>query len=153
MIGHPEKDTPAALWNYSVRLAQMDELCQHSLEELIAYQVRREELELLKRRSRPPQVGDLVLRRRTDLDKQRGRKLEPRWTGPLHVVKVAHHGRSCWLHEIGTAKGTLRGRFQMNHLKVYCPREGSRFATAGYYVETCDSTMFRPANKQGFLAN
>ncbi|GAO52423.1 hypothetical protein G7K_6501-t1 [Saitoella complicata NRRL Y-17804] len=128
LVGSPEQSTPAALWNYSVRLAQMDELRVHSTEELVKYQQRQAEIGLLKRRTRPPRVADLVLRRRTDLDNQRGRKLEPRWTGPLLVVKVAHHGRSCWLHELGTPQGSIRGRFQMNHLKVYCPREESQFA-------------------------
>ena len=41
-----------------------------------------------------PKVGDLILVRRHQLDKQRGNKLEPRWHGPYVVTKFARSGRS-----------------------------------------------------------
>ncbi|KAI7459850.1 hypothetical protein KC367_g8629 [Hortaea werneckii] len=39
-----------------------------------------------------PQHGDLVLKRRFALDNQKGKKLEPRWTGPYVTLKITRHG-------------------------------------------------------------
>jgi len=79
---------------YAVRLACLKEIQMRALGNLIDVQEDR----VLKKgeaRSRAePKVGDLILIRRHQLDKQRGNKLEPRWHGPYVVTKFARSGRS-----------------------------------------------------------
>lgn len=65
--------------------------------------------------------GDLVLLRRAVVDKDKGRKLEPRWEGPYAVVKVGFSNVSVNLKDFHTDK--TRGRHSLDAVKLYVRRE------------------------------
>jgi hypothetical protein len=61
-------------------------------------------------REQNPAPGDVVLIRQSELDKQRGRKLEPKWEGPYVVTRYSKGGRFVFLAmvsnpEMGIAMG------------------------------------------------
>lgn len=68
-----------------------------------------------------PQKGDLVLLRQFVIDKEKGRKLEPRWEGPYLLVKVAKEGVSGFLQDLKTGK--VKGKYAFDAMKTYVPRE------------------------------
>lgn len=71
-------------------------------------------------RFRPPAPGDLVLLRDHALDKDYGRKLEPRWLGLYKLLSVTPNGISGVIQDLHTE--ATKGRHALNSLKVFVPR-------------------------------
>jgi len=68
----------------------------------------------------PPRAGDLVLVRQFELDKQHGRKLEPRWGPPKLLREVLTNGVTGWVSDV---YGLLPAKkYHLDDLKVYVPR-------------------------------
>lgn len=103
-----------------VRMAKMEEMRELSRERFTRYQDE-QALAYAKNRYAAPEEGDLVLLRRFVVDKERGRKLEPRWEGPYLLKRIAKAGISGYLMDIKTLK--IKGRYGFDALKVYVPRE------------------------------
>ena len=62
-----------------------------------------------------------MLLRRSVVDKDKGRKLEPRWEGPYLVHRIGKSGVSATLIHLHTDKS--RGIHSFDALKIYVPRE------------------------------
>ncbi|KAI5810160.1 hypothetical protein DFH27DRAFT_630018 [Peziza echinospora] len=107
-------------WQYETRLAKVDELREIALVRLLEEQDKRM-IEQKRCRFPKPGVGDLVLLRRFIIDKDRGRKLEPRWEGPYLVRRMCKGGISGELEELGS--GRLKGRYSVDAMKLYVVRE------------------------------
>ena len=91
------------------------------------------------RRQRIPNVGDLVLVRDLQLDKQKGRKLDPKWLGPRILVKFTEGGHSAWVREVyGPQK--LK-RYHINDLIQYHERAQAFGACAVLPSPTMKSDM------------
>ena len=106
--------------DYVVRMAQMEEMRELARERMSAHLT---DLELSQKRPRyeTPKQGDLVLLRRFIVDKDKGRKLEPRWEGPYMLTKIAKEGVSGYLQDLKTDR--IKGRYGFDAMKVYVPRE------------------------------
>ena len=68
-----------------------------------------------------PQLGDLVLRRQSQVDKSLGMKLHAKWDGPYKLTRISKSGVSGNLEDLKTGK--VIGRYAFESLKVYVPRE------------------------------
>jgi len=55
------------------------------------------------------------------VDKERGRKLEPRWEGPYRLTRIVKEGVSRVLSDLKTEHE--KGRYGFDAMKVYLPRE------------------------------
>ncbi|MCJ1461993.1 hypothetical protein MMC07_000593 [Pseudocyphellaria aurata] len=66
-----------------------------------------------------PEVGDLVLVRDFQRDKDHGRKLDARWIGPRVIVGLTATGVAAFVREL---YGVQAKRYHLNDLKVYLPR-------------------------------
>ena len=64
-----------------------------------------------------PELGDLVLRRRFQVDKSLGMKLHTKWDGPYLLSRIAKSGVSGDLEDLKTGK--VIGRYAFESLKVY----------------------------------
>ena len=106
--------------NYMVRMAQLEEMSELAREQMTAHLT---DLELSQKMPRyeTPKQGDLVLLRRFVVDKDKGRKLEPRWEGPYILDRVGREGVSGYLRDLKTDR--VRGRYGFDAMKVYIPRE------------------------------
>lgn len=80
-----------------------------------------EKNEIRRQHQNPPAIGDLVLLRSFAVDKDKGRKLSPRWEGPYLVYKRGKSGVSVTLKDLHTVK--VKGRYSLDSTKVYIPRE------------------------------
>ena len=78
----------------------------------------------------PPKVGDLVLVRDMQKEKQHGRKLDPSWVGPRLLMRLTGSGVSGYVQEMYDDKVK---RYHLDDLKVYCRRE--RTATAATVID------------------
>lgn len=60
-----------------------------------------------------PQLGDLVLRRRFQVDKNLGMKLHTKWGGPYKLTRISKSGVSGDLEDLKTGKviGRYHSRF------------------------------------------
>lgn len=112
-------------WMYAQRLSKLEEI-----REDVRTRMMRKGIPVRPGRFwEPPTDGDLVLLRRFEVDKQHGRKFEPRWEGPYRLEDIAWHGRSGRLKDIRTGevvrvrKGGLQERVHMDDLKVFVPRD------------------------------
>ena len=71
--------------------------------------------------------GDLVLLRRFEGDKHKGRKLEAKWEGPYLLGDVSWHGRTGRLIDIQSGevvrvrKGGLWERCHLDDMKLFVP--------------------------------
>lgn len=110
---------PTTSLNYELRLATLDEMRNKFTE--ARFKKNRRILDKGDPRGQLPEVGDLVMLRRSALDNQHGRKLEPRNEGPYFVKKVAQHGQSAWLYS--THDDSLIGKYHLNDIWVFCPRD------------------------------
>lgn len=72
-------------------------------------------------RYQKPQVGDLMLRRRVQVDKSLGMKLHSKWDGPYRLCRISASGVSGDLEDLKTGK--VIGRYAFNSLKVFVPQE------------------------------
>ena len=72
----------------------------------------------------PPELGDLVLRRRFQVDKSLGMKLHTKWDGPYLLSRIAKSGVSGDLEDLKTGK--VIGRYAFESLKVYSSCQGSK---------------------------
>jgi len=68
-----------------------------------------------------PEPGDLVLIRDFQLAKDKGRKLEPRWTTARIVEKISHSGVSAHIRQLHEHPGRTK-RYHIDDLVVYVPR-------------------------------
>lgn len=68
-------------------------------------------------------MGDLVLRRRFQVDKSLGMKLYTRWDGPFRLARIAKSGVSGDVVDLKTDK--LMGRYAFDSLKVLEDRRKS----------------------------
>lgn len=73
------------------------------------------------RHQEPPVVGDLVLLRSFIVDKDKGKKLSPRWEGPYLVYKKGRSGVSLTLRDLNTDK--IKGRYSLDSVKLYISRD------------------------------
>ena len=96
------------------RLARLDEVRRHAQDK---------RLELAEKNAREPnntlKKGDLVLLRRYALDRQRGKKLEPRWSGPYKIQKFTNNRRSAVVKGLEEGKST---RQHIDNLKPFYAR-------------------------------
>jgi hypothetical protein len=108
--------------DYSVRLSVLDELRESALDHLTETQ-RAMVRQRLKRSSRTePEIGDLILLRRLIVDKEKGRKLEPRWVGPYFLTRFTRGGRSVFYSSVFDKRIEV-GRKHLDQVMLYCPRE------------------------------
>ena len=63
-----------------------------------------------------PQLGDLVLRRRFNVDKSLGMKLYTKWDGPYRLTRIAKSGVSGDIQDLKTGRV---GRYAFESLKVF----------------------------------
>ena len=73
---------------------------------------------------RKPKVGDLVLLRDFQLAKDKGRKLDPRWSTPRLLVKISKSGVSAHVRQLHDPPGVTK-RYHFDDLLVYLPRTGA----------------------------
>lgn len=71
-----------------------------------------------------PKVGDLVLLRDFQLAKDKGRKLDPRWSTPRLLEKLSKSGVSAHVRQLYDPPGVTK-RYHFDDLLVYIPRTSS----------------------------
>ena len=71
-----------------------------------------------------PEIGDMVLVRDFVQAKDRGRKLDARWSTPRVLEKISHSGVSGHVRQLHDPPGKSK-RFHFDDLLLYVPREGS----------------------------
>jgi hypothetical protein len=113
---------------YTARLAMIDEVRDQATTKRLGDQ--RKQVEKSEKRRANLEKDDLVLLRRLSQDNQRGHKLEPRWTGPYRLAKIARHGRSGWLQDLNSDQDI--GRYHINDLKAFIPRSTFSDLTPGW---------------------
>ena len=111
--------------DYTIQLACLDESRNlarfHSLEHVTAIETKEGKWERL-------QEGDLVLLRRFEVDKHKGRKLEAQWEGPYLLADLSWHGRMGRLIDIQSGKvvrvrkSGLQERCHLDDMKLFVPR-------------------------------
>lgn len=68
-----------------------------------------------------PRVDDLVMIRRHALDNVKRKKMEPRWVGPVRVLRFSASG---W---VGILHGAVKGRrYHVDDVKVYVRRDSGQ---------------------------
>ena len=102
-----------------LRIAQIEEIRELTRERLLQDQEKVEDAKIA--RYQKPQVGDLMLRRRVQVDKSLGMKLHSKWDGPYRLCRVSTSGVSGDLEDLKTGK--VIGRYAFNSLKVFVPQE------------------------------
>ena len=106
---------------YGLRLASIEEMRELTRERMLSDQEGRME-QAKSPRYEAPRLGDLVLRRRFQVDKSLGMKLHTKWDGPYLLCRVSKSGVSGDLQDLKTNK--VIGRYNaFESLKVYVPRE------------------------------
>jgi len=118
--------------DYDVRLACLDESRNLALYRNLDHTAVTE-----KERGRWQRLeeGDLVLLRRFEVDKHKGKKLEAQWEGPYLLGDIAWHGRTARLIDIQSGKvvrvrkGGLRERCHLDDMKLFVPREEKTLGT------------------------
>jgi hypothetical protein len=101
------------------RLERIDEMRNCAADRAMTTQAK--DAEKFRARWETPRVGDLVLQRRYELDTQKSKKLEPRWTGPYVLTRFSGTGQSAHITDLHT--GIDIGRHAVNNLKLYTARE------------------------------
>lgn len=92
--------------------------------------------------SRPAsEEGDLVLLRRSVVDKDKGRKLEPKWEGPYLFQRLTKSKVSAILENIHTGK--IKGRHSLDSIKVYVQRKDAGWDVQG----VIDISELRPVSR------
>jgi len=80
----------------------------------------------LKSRKSPgyqkPKAGDLALVRDFQLAKDRGRKLDARWSTPRLLDRLSHSGVSGHVHQLHEPPGKTK-RYHLDDLLLYIPRD------------------------------
>ena len=105
---------------YDLRLAAIEEMRELTRERILLDQ----EVRILHAaipRYAAPELGDLVLRKRFQVDKSLGMKLHAKWDGPYRLSWTSKSGISGDLEDLETGK--IIGRYAFESLKVYVPRE------------------------------
>ena len=105
---------------YDLRLAQVEEV-RELVRERVVLDLDEKEAEAKVPRYHKPQVGDLVLRRRFNVEKSLGMKLYSKWDGPYRMVQLSTSGTAGYLEDLKTGK--VLGRYALDALKVFVPRE------------------------------
>ena len=102
-----------------LRLAQIEEVRELTRERILRDQERIEDIKIPRYQN--PQVGDLMLRRRVQVDKSLGMKLHSKWNRPYRLCRISTSGVSGDLEDLKTGK--VIGRYAFNSLKVFVPQE------------------------------
>jgi len=105
---------------YDLRIAQIAEMRELTWERVLQHQDEQIATQIRSHHAKP-QLGDLVLLRRFVVDKERGRKLEPRWEGPYQLTRIVKEGVSGVLSDLKTERE--KGKYGFDTMKVYLPRE------------------------------
>ena len=105
---------------YDLRLACVEEI-REIVRERVLLEQEQTELQAMLPRYSAPQLGDLVLRRRFNVEKSLGMKLFSKWDGPYRLVRIARSGVSGEIADLKTDR--IIGRYAFNALKVFVPRE------------------------------
>src|SRR5437588_9709936 len=71
---------------------------------------------------RRPKPGDLVLIRDFQVAKDKGRKLDARWSTPRILEKVSHSGVSAHLRQLHDPPGITK-RYHFDDVLLYVPRD------------------------------
>ena len=108
---------------YGLRLAQIEEVRELTRERVLRDQEEKEAKAAIPR-YQAPKLGDLVLRRRFNVDESLGMKLHTKWDGLYRLSKISQSGVSGELTDIKSGK-TI-GRYAFKSLKVFIPREQSQ---------------------------
>ena len=119
------------LREYDLRLASIEEMRELTRERVLLDQEARI-LQAQVPRYEAPQLGDLVLRRRFQVDKSLGMKLHAKWDGPYRLCRISKSGVSGDLEDLKTGK--VIGRYAFESLKVYVPREQGCSELEGEWV-------------------
>ena len=122
------------LKEYELRLAQVEEMRELTRERVL-YQLERYKENAKVPRYQAPQLGDLVLRRRFQVEKSLGMKLHTKWDGPYRLSQISKSGVSGYLQDLKT--GSVVGRYAFESLKVFVPRE-EELPLDGSWVSLCD---------------
>ena len=104
---------------HELRLAQIEEIRELTRERVLR-DLEEKEARAAFPRYHAPKLGDLVLRRRFNVDKSLGMKLYPKWDGPYRLSKISKSGVSGELTDIKSGK--MIGRYAFEALKVFVPR-------------------------------
>ena len=75
-----------------------------------------------------PKVGDLVMIRDIELEKQHGRKFDRKWSTPRMVMEIKPSGVTAMVQDIYHQEKVKP--YHLNHLKVYHPRRVNEYAKA-----------------------
>jgi hypothetical protein len=67
-----------------------------------------------------PRVGDLVLVRRFQIDKEKGHKLESKWEGPKLLQAVTESGVTGYVRDV-YGEGVPK-KYHLDDLRTYLPR-------------------------------
>ena len=105
---------------YHLRLAQVDKMRELTRERMLQHcEDEVEGFSLLYYKS--PIVGDLVLRRRFNIDKSLCMKLYKKWDCPYSLSRISRSGVFGYVRDLKTDK--LIGRYALDSLKAFVPRE------------------------------
>lgn len=105
---------------YDLRLAQVEEV-RELVRERVLLDLDEKEIGITVPRYQSPKLGDLVLRRRFNVEKSLGMKLYTKWDGPYRLSKISKSGVSGYIEDLKT--GRVLGRYAFGALKVFVPRE------------------------------
>lgn len=108
---------------FDLRLAQVEEARELTRERVLCH-LEDQELSAVLPRYAAPQVGDLVLRRRVNVDKSLGMKFDTRWDGPYRLVRISASGVSGDIVDLKT--DNILGKYALDSLKVFVPKEQMR---------------------------
>lgn len=105
---------------YDLRLAQMEEM-RELVRERVLLDLDKKEVGMAISRYQSPKLGDLVLRRRFNVEKSLGMKLHTKWDGPYRLSKIAKPRVSGYIEDLKTDK--VLGWYAFWALKVFVLRE------------------------------
>ena len=124
---------------YDLRLAQIEEIRELTRERVLSHQEKQEASAEIPR-YQTPKLGDLVLRRRFQVEKSLGMKLYAKWDGPYRLTRISKAGVSGDVTDLKTDK--VIGRYAFESLKVFIPREQQ--VEGGNWVGLVEGLMKEP---------
>ncbi|KXS98442.1 hypothetical protein AC579_7464 [Pseudocercospora musae] len=115
LFGKTDQEAAAA-----ERLAGIDEMRLLNLDNRIQQQAALSDSD---QRWEEPKLGDAVLIRRLQQDKERGHKLEPQWEGLYLLFKLTNNGQAGW---VTSMHGEVRpSKYHLNDMKRFAIRVDS----------------------------
>lgn len=116
--GEPEEELMAEAARE--RLARLDEKRLMNLDRRLHQQWAMVDKDV--KRWPTPQIGDAVLIRRLQQEKERGHKLEPVWEGPYLLQKVTKNGQAGWVTPL--LEDAPPAKYHLNDMKRFVIRKG-----------------------------